>query len=65
MNSVIQVGSPEVRRLLTNGLYFQCLSNTKLLTNYLLSDQHVSEINTSTSSMKGSLVKGIFRLIFS
>ena len=36
----------------------QCLSNTKLLTNYLLADEHVREINTTNSSMKGSLVKG-------
>ena len=36
----------------------QCLSNTKLLTNYLLNDEHVRDINTTNSSMKGSLIKG-------
>ena len=30
----------------------QCLSNTKQLTNYLLNDEHLREINTSNSSMK-------------
>ena len=34
------------------------MSNTRLLTNYLLADEHVREINTTNSSMKGSLVKG-------
>jgi len=41
----------------------QCLSNTKLLTNYLLSDEHVREINTSNSSMKGSLIKAFATVI--
>ena len=59
MNSVIQVGPcSSMISLLQNYLDFQCLSNTKLLTNYLLSDEHVREINSTSSSMKGSLVKG-------
>jgi len=41
----------------------QCLSNTKLLTNYLLSDEHVREINSTSSSMKGSLVKAFATVI--
>lgn len=36
----------------------QCLSNTKLLMEYLKKDSYVDEINTSTSSMKGALIKG-------
>ena len=36
----------------------QCLSNTKPLMNYLVQDDYSREINTSSSSMKGSLVKG-------
>ena len=36
----------------------QCLSNTKPLMNYLVHDDYSREINTSSSSMKGSLVKG-------
>jgi len=41
----------------------QCLSNTKLLTNYLLNDEHVRDINTSNSSMKGSLIKAFATVI--
>jgi len=41
----------------------QCLSNTKQLTNYLLKDDHVREINTSNSSMKGSLIKAFATVI--
>lgn len=60
MNSVIQVKrkSDVVISWSVISIPFQCLSNTKLLTNYLLSDEHVREINTTSSSMKGSLVKG-------
>lgn len=36
----------------------QCLSNTKLLMEYLKKDAFVEDINTSTSSMKGALIKG-------
>eukprot|EP00092_Neocalanus_flemingeri_P076529 GFUD01094943.1.p1 GENE.GFUD01094943.1~~GFUD01094943.1.p1 ORF type:complete len:654 (+),score=77.64 GFUD01094943.1:881-2842(+) len=41
----------------------QCLSNTKLLTNYLLNDEYVRDINTSNSSMKGSLIKAFSTVI--
>jgi len=41
----------------------QCLSNTKHLTNYLLNDEHLREINTSNSSMKGSLIKAFATVI--
>merc|ERR1719153_1383272 len=41
----------------------QCLSNTKLLTNYLLNDDYVRDINTSNSSMKGSLIKAFATVI--
>jgi len=41
----------------------QCLSNTKLLTNYLLNDDHVRDINTTNSSMKGSLIKAFATVI--
>jgi len=41
----------------------QCLSNTKQLTNYLLADDHLREINTSNSSMKGSLIKAFATVI--
>jgi len=41
----------------------QCLSNTKLLTNYLLNDEHVRDINTTNSSMKGSLIKAFATVI--
>jgi len=37
----------------------QCLSNTKPLLEYLLADCHLSDINTTVSSMKGALIKGI------
>ena len=43
--------------------HFQCLSNTKQLTNYLLNDEHLREINTSNSSMKGSLIKAFATVI--
>lgn len=36
----------------------QCLSNTKPLLEYLLADCHLSDINTTVSSMKGALIKG-------
>jgi len=41
----------------------QCLSNTKLLVDYLLSDEYTSDLNTTNSSMKGSLVKAFAALI--
>jgi len=41
----------------------QCLSNTKQLTSYLLKDEHLREINTSNSSMKGSLIKAFASVI--
>jgi hypothetical protein len=36
----------------------QCLSNTRPLLEYLLGDCHLSDINTTVSSMKGALIKG-------
>jgi len=41
----------------------QCLSNTKLLVDYLLSDSYTQDINTTNSSMKGSLIKAFSTLI--
>jgi len=41
----------------------QCLSNTRLLVDYLLSDEYSTDINTTNSSMKGSLVKAFAALI--
>lgn len=39
----------------------QCLSNTKPLLEYFLRDDFTFDKNTSTSSMKGQLVTGMFR----
>ncbi|KAF5281657.1 hypothetical protein FQR65_LT14587 [Abscondita terminalis] len=36
----------------------QCLSNTKLLLEYVKNDSYIPDINTSISSMKGALIKG-------
>ncbi|XP_063926575.1 ubiquitin carboxyl-terminal hydrolase 2-like isoform X2 [Zophobas morio] len=41
----------------------QCLSNTKLLLEYLLQDHYVGDINTSTSGMKGALIKSFVEVI--
>lgn len=41
----------------------QCLSNTKPLLEYCLKDFYVSEINTTTSSMKGALFKAFANLL--
>nr|CAD7264211.1 unnamed protein product [Timema shepardi] len=41
----------------------QCLSNTKPLLEYLLSEKHLSDINTSVSSMKGALIKAFSQVI--
>ncbi|KAJ4444910.1 hypothetical protein ANN_06709, partial [Periplaneta americana] len=41
----------------------QCLSNTKPLLEYLLADCHLSEINTTVSSMKGALIKAFSTVI--
>ncbi|EGI58993.1 Ubiquitin carboxyl-terminal hydrolase 2 [Acromyrmex echinatior] len=35
----------------------QCLSNTRPLLEYLLNEQYLTDINTTTSSMKGALIK--------
>lgn len=35
----------------------QCLSNTKPLLEYIIADNYISEIN-STSSSKGALIRG-------
>ena len=36
---------------------FQCLSNTKALQDYILHHEYSNDINTSTSTMKGALIK--------
>ncbi|XP_017777416.1 PREDICTED: ubiquitin carboxyl-terminal hydrolase 2-like isoform X2 [Nicrophorus vespilloides] len=41
----------------------QCLSNTKLLLEYLKKDSHVADINTTVSSMKGALIKAFALVI--
>ncbi|XP_014473144.1 PREDICTED: ubiquitin carboxyl-terminal hydrolase 20 isoform X3 [Dinoponera quadriceps] len=41
----------------------QCLSNTRPLLEYLLNEQYLSDINTSTSSMKGALIKAFSQVI--
>nr|CAD7440340.1 unnamed protein product [Timema bartmani] len=41
----------------------QCLSNTKPLLEYLVSEKHLSDINTSVSSMKGALIKAFSQVI--
>ncbi|XP_014300569.1 ubiquitin carboxyl-terminal hydrolase Usp2 isoform X1 [Microplitis demolitor] len=41
----------------------QCLSNTKPLLEYLLNEQYLNDINQSTSSMKGALIKVFAQVI--
>lgn len=41
----------------------QCLSNTRPLLEYLLNEQYLSDINTTTSSMKGALIKAFSQVI--
>nr|XP_034190635.1 ubiquitin carboxyl-terminal hydrolase Usp2-like isoform X1 [Osmia lignaria]XP_034190636.1 ubiquitin carboxyl-terminal hydrolase Usp2-like isoform X1 [Osmia lignaria] len=41
----------------------QCLSNTRPLLEYLLNEQHMADINTTTSSMKGALIKAFSQVI--
>ncbi|XP_044260746.1 ubiquitin carboxyl-terminal hydrolase 2 isoform X2 [Tribolium madens] len=41
----------------------QCLSNTKTLLEYLLQDHYVNDINTTTSAMKGALIKAFAEVI--
>lgn len=41
----------------------QCLSNTRPLLEYLLGDCHLSDINTTVSSMKGALIKAFSTVI--
>ena len=36
----------------------QCLSNTKPLLEYVNNDSYLNDINASTSSMKGALMRG-------
>ncbi|XP_046744207.1 ubiquitin carboxyl-terminal hydrolase 4-like isoform X3 [Diprion similis] len=41
----------------------QCLSNTRPLLEYLINEQYLADINTSTSSMKGALIKAFSQVI--
>ncbi|KZC14564.1 PREDICTED: uncharacterized transmembrane protein DDB_G0289901-like [Dufourea novaeangliae] len=41
----------------------QCLSNTRPLLEYLLNEQYLADINVSTSSMKGALIKAFSQVI--
>ncbi|XP_077282465.1 uncharacterized protein LOC143908609 isoform X4 [Temnothorax americanus] len=41
----------------------QCLSNTRPLLEYLLNEQHLADINTTTSGMKGALIKAFSQVI--
>ncbi|XP_066597159.1 ubiquitin carboxyl-terminal hydrolase 4-like isoform X5 [Prorops nasuta] len=41
----------------------QCLSNTRPLLEYLLNDQYTADINVTTSSMKGALIKAFGEVI--
>ncbi|KAK4877787.1 hypothetical protein RN001_010293 [Aquatica leii] len=41
----------------------QCLSNTKLLLEYVKNDTYIPDINTSISSMKGALIKAFSQVI--
>ncbi|XP_054007213.1 ubiquitin carboxyl-terminal hydrolase 2-like isoform X1 [Hylaeus anthracinus] len=41
----------------------QCLSNTRPLLEYLLNEQYLADINTTTSSMKGALIKAFSQVI--
>ena len=47
----------------------QCLSNTRPVLEYVISDNYAGHINTSSSSMSGALIKGssafVVSLIFS
>lgn len=36
----------------------QCLSNTRAVLEYVISNEYAGHINTSTSSMNGALIKG-------
>ncbi|XP_034952679.1 ubiquitin carboxyl-terminal hydrolase 2-like isoform X2 [Chelonus insularis] len=41
----------------------QCLSNTRPLLEYLLNDNYLADINVTTSSMKGALIKAFAQVI--
>jgi ubiquitin carboxyl-terminal hydrolase 2/21 len=41
----------------------QCLSNTRPLLEYLLNEQYTADINTTTSSMKGALIKAFSQVV--
>ena len=41
----------------------QCLSNTKPLLEYLLNEQYLNDINSTTSSLKGLLIKAFSQVI--
>ena len=38
----------------------QCLSNTRPVLDYVISEEYTRNINTTTSSMNGALIKGDF-----
>ncbi|XP_015108842.1 ubiquitin carboxyl-terminal hydrolase 15 [Diachasma alloeum] len=42
----------------------QCLSNTRPLLEYLRNEQYLNDINTTTSSMKGALIKSFAQVIY-
>lgn len=41
----------------------QCLSNTKPLLEYLLNEKYLADINATSSSMKGALIKVFAKVI--
>lgn len=41
----------------------QCLSNTRPLLEYLVNEQYLADINTTTSGMKGALIKAFSQVI--